>query len=617
MVTEHIPNESKRGVIVTLPKPGKSNYNVRESYRGITLLSALYKLFETVALNRIKQAASVYNLRLCHPLQNAYQQHVCSIMTSFTLQETVNHFIERGSKVYCCMLDAASAFDHVWQDGLFYKLFNVGINGRLWRVLRSAYSNVRSCVSFDGILSRWFDVRQSVRQGGVLSAWLYVIFINALPDTLENNNVGAFIGSDFYGCPMQADDVALVALTKDDLNKMMTISYDYSRKWRYRLNPSKTVILVFGESPSEHKRLSKSRDWKLGNESVLELDEHKHVGVMLSTSFKHTKRTLNATIKLRKTFFSIVGAGINPSNTCPLTTLRLFKSVCIPRALYGCELWTCLSSTDLQMLEVTFRFCVKYMQGFPKRTRTAISLASLGVTNIEHVIDKCKLLFLRRLCVAPLKSRVKSLFLKRLIFFKHSVSARKIGFVSDIYRLLQKYSLIYYIEQFISEGYFPPKYIWRRIIDCSIKRHSSDQWSAIVTNDPEYERFVTIHNDCTKPLVLWKVAARFPHKLSQLKFLTRITAMTYSVTSCKLCKNVCSNFIEHYFCQCQKMNVNRENFWNFVSNNYSVELEVELHNLSDGNFANILLGGNISFFNELPDEHLSFLKKSACIWYPS
>ena len=130
----------------------------------------------------------------------------------------------------------------------------------------------------------------------------------------------AFIGSYFYGCPMQADDIALVALTKDDLNKMITISYDYSCKWRYRLNPSQTVILVFGESPTEHKRLSKSRDGKLANESVLELDEHKHVGVMISTSFKHTKRTLNATIKIRKTFFTIVGAGIYPSNTCPLTT---------------------------------------------------------------------------------------------------------------------------------------------------------------------------------------------------------------------------------------------------------------------------------------------------------
>ena len=92
--------------------------------------------------------------------------------------------------------------------------------------------------------------------------------------------------------------------------------------------------------------------------------------------------------------------------------------------------------------------------------------------------------------------------------------------------------------------------------------------------------------------------------------------MAYSVTSCKLCKNVCSNCIEHYFCQCQKMNVNRGNFWNFVSNNYSVELEVELHNLSDGNFVNTLLGGNISFVNELPDEHLSFLKVSVTVREP-
>ena len=96
------------------------------------------------------------------------------------------------------------------------------------------------------------------------------------------------------------------------------------------------------------------------------------------------------------------------------------------------------------------------MQGFPKLTLTAISLASLGVTNIEHVIDKCKLFFLRRLCIASLKL---SVFLTSYIF-KHSVSARERGFVSDICRFLQKYSLMYYIEQYISEGYFPPIYIY-------------------------------------------------------------------------------------------------------------------------------------------------------------
>ena len=51
--------------------------------------------------------------------------------------------------------------------------------------------------------------------------------------------MGAFIGDKFYGCPMQADDVALLALTKAELDNMMQMSYQYSCTWRYTLNPSK------------------------------------------------------------------------------------------------------------------------------------------------------------------------------------------------------------------------------------------------------------------------------------------------------------------------------------------------------------------------------------------
>ena len=125
MTSEHIPSNAKRGLIITIPKAGKQSYARRESYRGITLLPSIYKLFETVVLNRFKQAINMYNLKLCHPLQNAYQTGLCSIMTSFILQETVNYNLERGSKTYCCMLDASSAFDTVWHDGLYFKLYNI------------------------------------------------------------------------------------------------------------------------------------------------------------------------------------------------------------------------------------------------------------------------------------------------------------------------------------------------------------------------------------------------------------------------------------------------------------------------------------------------------------
>ena len=78
--------------------------------------------------------------------------------------------------------------------------------------------------------------------------------MNELPDTLKARKLGAFINNDFYGCPMQADDVALLALTKSDLDKMMTVSFEYSCKWRYTLKPAKSAVIVFGKSNNTRKR---------------------------------------------------------------------------------------------------------------------------------------------------------------------------------------------------------------------------------------------------------------------------------------------------------------------------------------------------------------------------
>ena len=134
-------------------------------------------------------------------------------MTSFTLQETVNYFTERGTKVYCCLLDVSSAFDTVWNDWLFSKPFDIGINGKIWRLLYNAYLNMKSCVLYDGLLSDWFHLKQSVRQGGVLSAWLYILFNNDLICELEQSGLGCYIRDNFCGAPMQADDLALISAT--------------------------------------------------------------------------------------------------------------------------------------------------------------------------------------------------------------------------------------------------------------------------------------------------------------------------------------------------------------------------------------------------------------------
>ena len=50
--------------------------------------------------------------------------------------------------------------------------------------------------------------------------------------------------------------------------------------------------------------------------------------------------------------------------------LNIYKSMCLPRALNGCELMTNLTRSETNILEVTYRFCLKYMQNISKRTKT-------------------------------------------------------------------------------------------------------------------------------------------------------------------------------------------------------------------------------------------------------
>ena len=156
---------------------------------------------------------------------------------------------------------------------------------------------------------------------------------------------------------MQADDVALLALTKSDLDKMMTVSFEYSCKWRYRptLNPVKSAVIVFGESNNTRKRRANSRKWKLGNDTATEQTVQRYVGILLSSTMKKTDRILLACQKLRTSFFTIIGSGMKPSITSPLTLLHLFNTVCMPLGLFGCELMDNITLTEVNMLETTYR----------------------------------------------------------------------------------------------------------------------------------------------------------------------------------------------------------------------------------------------------------------------
>ena len=133
-----------------------------------------------------------------------------------------------------CFLDARQAFDRVWHDGLFYKLSLLGVKPKLLHTVIAMHSDMKSRVLYKGFHSDWFPILQGTRQGGVWSPFLYLLYIDPLIEHLSNSNLGFQIEGTSYCAPSFADDMTLLALSSNSLQRMIDMYYRYSCLWRFQ-----------------------------------------------------------------------------------------------------------------------------------------------------------------------------------------------------------------------------------------------------------------------------------------------------------------------------------------------------------------------------------------------
>ena len=174
LLTQYTPKAFRVGITVPIYKEDKPR-EAAKSYRPVTLLSSIFKVFESIIKQRFENELLRANVTFPDIQQNAYQPHVGSLTVSFNLQEAVHHNRELGNDTYVAFMDAASAFDSVWHDGLFYKMIQIGIKGRALVWLINCYKSMCGRVLVNGVMSDSFIISQGIRQGGVLSSWCYLL----------------------------------------------------------------------------------------------------------------------------------------------------------------------------------------------------------------------------------------------------------------------------------------------------------------------------------------------------------------------------------------------------------------------------------------------------------
>ena len=122
--------------------------------------------------------------------------------------------------LFLVTLDSRKAFDVVNHIILLDKLYECGVQPSSWSTVKDLYTGLTSKVKWLGELSEHFDIRQGVRQGGILSPFLYKTYINPCLKELKQHRLGLSIGGIYCGCPICADDMALLSTYEDELQIM-------------------------------------------------------------------------------------------------------------------------------------------------------------------------------------------------------------------------------------------------------------------------------------------------------------------------------------------------------------------------------------------------------------
>ena len=167
---EEIPQSFKHSIIIPVFK-GKGRDPLKKvNYRGIALTPVIAKLLEFITLAHLQSILE--ELGVPSRMQTAYRKHTSCDDAIFANLEAMSHYLAQEDQVMMCSFDLEKAFDTVEYGVLLQHLFDAGIDGKCWRLVKSWYTMMTSSVRINGHLSDPFVVERGVRQGSVLSVLL-------------------------------------------------------------------------------------------------------------------------------------------------------------------------------------------------------------------------------------------------------------------------------------------------------------------------------------------------------------------------------------------------------------------------------------------------------------
>lgn len=372
----YFPKEWKKASAIYIPKHGKSDYKDPDSYRPISLLSNLGKLFERLIKDRLEHFAEGKGLNW--EKQFGFRRGGSTIHALSSTMSAIDESKSLRMKTACVAFDLRGAFDFCWWPNIHRVLHQRNYPRDLIKLVQS-YLSDRSVQCSYGSVTVGKAQTRGTPQGSVLSPLLFNLSVDPTLRKLDqdsNSNCQFNAYADDLSCVLRADnEQELIEKIQFTIQRVK----DAFRNIGLELNMSKCHVLTFTGT-----RIRKGTIIPIDSESsVSVVTSVKILGVTIDRDLRfieHVKSSISRLTPIRSAYFRVC------RNTCGLDSRRraiIYTQVFRAALTYGSEIWSSRISDSTRGLLKSFqhRMLVNVVCGY----RTISIISAQALSHVEPI----------------------------------------------------------------------------------------------------------------------------------------------------------------------------------------------------------------------------------------
>ena len=372
------PRVWKQSTVKIIPKT--NNTNTAKSYRPISLLPVMGKIFEKILTDRTSF--------VLYKSPNNLSDKQYGFTPQRSTEDAINRIIDLRNGILdsnqfgiLISLDVAGAFDAAWWPKILLSLKEKHIPRNLFYTFKS-YLNERIVKLKLGNYTATRKIQRGCPQGAKSSPLLWNVLYNELLELIlpEGCEIQAFADDAFLICKHENLETCIIRT-----NKCLESISTWGEKNKLQFNPDKTKAMLVSKRKFGIPQL-------LMQKKMIKIVDHiKYLGVIIQNKKKWTKHVEFIINKAQIIYHKLLRASSKEWGLSGEVLRTIYVSAIEPVLCYACSAWAeALENNTLKrkLLSIQRNFAVAIIKGY-RTISTEAALVLADITPIDLKIEYC------------------------------------------------------------------------------------------------------------------------------------------------------------------------------------------------------------------------------------